>query len=141
MFGLVAAASAQTANTTFQVTANVANACSVVATDLAFGAYDPFSATPKDGSSTITVTCTNGASYAVAIQGGPTGRSMTRTGGGATMTYGLFSDTGRTTGFSLAAQPGTGAAVAHNVYGRIPSGQTSVLAGNYAETVTVNVTY
>lgn len=140
LLALSAAAGAQTATTTFQVTANVANACSVTATDLAFGAYDPFSATPKDGSSTINVTCTNGAAYGVSINGGATGRSMAGPLG-STLTYGLYSDNGRTTAFNLAAQSGTGSVIGHTVYGRIAAGQTTARAGNYAETVTVTVSY
>jgi len=140
LIAISAAASAATTTTTFQVTANVADSCSVTATDLAFGAYDPFSATPKDGSSAISVTCTNGASYGVSINGGATGRSMAGPLG-STLGYGLFSDTTRTTAFNLTGQAGTGAVFAHTVYGRIPAGQTTARAGSYAETVTVTVTY
>jgi spore coat protein U-like protein len=140
LLALSAAAGAQTASDTFLVTANVANSCSVTATDLAFGTYDPFAAGPTDGSSAINVTCTNGGTYAVSINGGPSNRSMAGPLG-STLTYSLFSDSGRTTAFGLAGQVGTGSAIAHNVYGRVPAGQTSARAGNYSETVTVTVSY
>ena len=140
ILALSAVAGAQTATTQFQVTADVANACLVTATNLAFGVYDPFSATPKDGTSAINVTCTNGAAYGVSINGGATGRSMAGPLG-STLTYSLFGDNARTTAFNLAAQTGSGAVIAHTVYGRIPAGQTSARAGNYAETVNVTVSY
>ena len=54
---------AATTTTTFNVTATVLNSCSVTATDLAFGTYDPASVTDKQGASTITVTCTLGTAY------------------------------------------------------------------------------
>lgn len=136
-FGGLAAGAAhgQTIDTTFTVSANVVNACTVSAVDLAFGDYVASAA--KDGSSAITVTCSAGRGYTVGISGGATPRSMT--GPGGSLNYGLFSDTSRTSAFSVAAS-GTGGAVVHPVYGRIPAGQF-VTAGAYSETVTVLVTY
>ena len=136
------AASAQSpASTTFQVLANVQASCSVSATPLDFGQYDPFAATPKDGSSSISVTCTNGTTYGVAITT-PTARSMAGPSG-ATLGYGLYNDAARTTGFGAAANSviGNGAAQPMSVYGRIPVGQTSARPGAYSDTVTVLVAY
>ncbi len=142
VFGLATTAAAATVDTTFLVTANVAASCSVTSTDLAFGQYDPFSATPRDASTTIQVTCTNGQTYGMSVNGGPTGRSMAGPAP-STLSYGLFNDTGRTTPFFAAAASltGTGSAVPHSVYGRIPAGQTSAVVGNYQDSVTITVTY
>jgi spore coat protein U-like protein len=143
-FGILAAAgtaSAQTATTSFQVLANVQASCSVAATNLDFGQYDPFAATPKDGSSTISVTCTNGTTYGVSVPN-PTTRSMAGPAG-SMLNYGLYNDTGRTAAFGVPANSatGTGSAQSFTVYGRIPVGQTSARPGNYADTVDVTVTY
>lgn len=143
--GLVAAAagaSAQTATGTFDVLANVQATCTVSAGQLDFGQYDPFSATPRDGTSTFTVTCTNGTTYGVSIPT-PTARQMARAGGGATLNYGLWNDSGRTAPFGIPANSatGTGAAQPRTLYGRIPAGQTTALAGSYSENVTITVTY
>ena len=143
-FGFLAAAgaaSAQSAQTTFQVLANVQASCSLTATNLDFGQYDPFVATPKDGASTLSVTCTNGTTYGVAI---PTATARNMTGPASTLlAYGLYNDSARTTGFNVPANSatGTGTAQTINVYGRIPNGQTGVRPGGYADTVTVTVTY
>lgn len=63
----ILAAAAMTAGavtTTFPVSASIAQVCSVSATALAFGAYDPVTAnvsTALPGSSTLTVQCTKGS--------------------------------------------------------------------------------
>jgi spore coat protein U-like protein len=143
-FGILAAAgaaSAQTASTSFQVLANVQASCSVSATNLDFGQYDPFATTAKDGSSSISVTCTNGTTYGVAVTN-PTARSMAGPSG-STLAYGLYNDTNRTAAFNVPANSatGNGTAQAINVYGRIPVAQTSARPGNYNDTVNVTVTY
>ncbi len=144
-FGILAAAGAasaqSTAPTTFQVLANVQATCSVSATNLDFGQYDPLSVTPKDGSSSISVTCTNGTTYGVAVTT-PTARTMTGPLG-ATLTYGLFNETTRSTGFNVPnnSATGNGTAQAISVFGRIPVGQIAARAGAYTDTVNVTVTY
>lgn len=135
--GWVVGAAAQTATANFQVTANVAASCSVTATNLAFGAYDPFAAGALDGSSTVTITCTNLHPYTYSVPT-PTARSMAGPGG-ATLNYGLY-NTGYVTGFG-GSSAGTGAAQAFTVAGRIPAGQTSAVVGAYSDSVTVTVAY
>ena len=144
-FGFLAAAGAasaqSTAPTNFQVLANVQATCSVSATNLDFGQYDPLSTMTKDGSSSISVTCTNGTTYGVAVTT-PTARTMTGPLG-ATLTYGLYNEATRTTGFNVPANSatGTGSAQSISVYGRIPVGQIAARAGAYSDTVNVLVTY
>lgn len=142
-------ASAVTVTDTFQVTATVTSACSVSATDLAFGTYDPTSLVNDDATSTVSVTCTLLAPYAVRLSGGGSADTAARVMDGGTTTdlgYQLYSDALRTTVWGNTASddvPGTGAGLlpfAHTVYGRIPAGQ-DVEPGSYVDTITVSVDF
>lgn len=142
---------ASTATTQFNVTATVLANCAVSATDLTFGNYAATSGTPLAATSTLSVTCTNGLSYTVSLDGGTnTGsvaaRAMTD---GAThnLTYGLYTTIGYTNlwgdgtaGTVTAAGTGSGSAQSLTVYGRVPISQF-VTAGNYTDRITVTVTY
>lgn len=142
---------AATATTTFKVTATVASSCKVTATDLGFGAYDPLAAA-LDGTSTITATCTAQTPYTIGLDaglkaGGTTTRRMTGDDTATTLlSYELYSDSTRTAiwgarGTTTVEQSAlTGGALNYTVYGRIPASQY-VPAANYADTVTVTVTY
>lgn len=133
------AAQAQTANTTFQVKADVIAACTVAASDLLFGNYSAIVGS-VDNSSTITITCSNGKGWTLAI-GGANNAARTMAGpGGNTLNYGMFSDIARSVAFPSTTGTGTGLAQTTTVYGRIPGGQF-VPVGAYADTVTVAVTY
>ncbi|KPF70415.1 hypothetical protein IP84_01380 [beta proteobacterium AAP99] len=150
--------SAQTATTTFNVTATVAKICNVSATTLAFGSYDPSSAGPLDQSSTISVRCTRTTPFTVSLNTGGTGgtfasRVMRDTAPTPnTLNYNLFTTTARTTvwgdgtagtapvggtGLGMAA----GNAVALTVFGRIPVQPTAVPSTTYSDTITVSVAY
>lgn len=140
---------AATATTTFQVTATVVDSCLVSATDLNFGAYNP-AAGALVGTSTITATCTAQTPYEIGLSAGngtpaTTTRAMTG-GAGAQLDYELYSDVTRTAiwgapgGATVAQSALTGGALNYTVYGRIPASQY-VPAANYADTVTVTVTY
>lgn len=133
-------AQAQTATTTFQVTANVLEACSVSATNLAFGDYSASLGAPVDSTSTITVTCSNGLAYDVGVGASANARTMARTLGGGTLNYGMFNEAARSTAFVVATATGNGVGQSYTVFGRIPGGQF-VPTGNYADTVNVTVTY
>ena len=137
-------AAAGTATTTFTVSATVVATCGVSATSLAFGSYTGSSAV--DQTSTISVTCSNGAAYSVALNDGANASGSTRrmTGGASNyLTYEMYSDASRTTVWNASAPvsgTGTGSAQSLTVYGRIPSGQNAVV-GSYSDTVQVTVTY
>lgn len=142
-------ASAATATTTFLVTTTVLNTCIVAATPLAFGAYDPTSATDTDATNAITVTCTASAPYNVGLDKGTNGTSVTARlmkQGSDTLPYALYSNAGRTTnwgntvGTDTVTGTGTGILQTYTVYGRIPHG-AAVPSGAYTDTVTVTVTY
>ena len=147
------AMAADTATTTFQVTATVADSCLVSATDLNFGAYDP--AAVKDGTSKITVTCTAQTPYTIGLDAGTgtsavTTRAMTGSVGASTqLVYELYTETNRTSvwgdiggtsGTTVANSSLAGGALDYIVYGQIPASQY-VPAANYADTITVTVDY
>jgi spore coat protein U-like protein len=145
---------AATATTTFQVTANVPTQCTIAALDLAFGAVDPLGA-DVDQTTSLTVRCTKNTPYTVGLNGGTTaGATIAQrlmANGADTMNYNLFTDALRTAvwGNSAVAPTwvsgtgaGLGTAQVLTVYGRVPTGQTNLAAGSYAETaITVTVTY
>lgn len=145
------AASAQTAQTTMDVSATVVNACVVSATNLAFGNYDPTAAAPADASSAITVTCTPGTSFTVGLNAGTTSgatvSSRMMASGGNRLDYVLYSDAARTTNWGNTPGSDTPAAATAvsspsilTVYGRVAA-QQSVAAGSYTDTVTITVSY
>ncbi len=145
---------AATTTTTFQVTANVAAQCSVTSADLAFGAVDPLGAN-VDQTTTVTVRCTKNSAYTVGLNAvtttGATIAQRLMAYGADTMDYNLYTTAARTTiwGNSAVAPTwvsGSGAGLGNpqvlTVYGRVPTGQTNLAVGSYAETaVTVTVTY
>lgn len=141
---------AATATATVLVSASVGQICVVAATPLAFGVYDPTTVIPKDGQSTISVTCTMGVTYTIGLSAG-TGSGATTsvrkmTYGSNTLNYSLYQSAtysslwGNAIGTDTVAGTGTGLVVNHTVYGRIPAQQLIPL-GAYADTVSVVVTY
>lgn len=148
---LPSAASAQSAQTTMDVSATVVKSCVISATNLAFGNYDPTAATPADASSSITVTCTPGTSFTVGLNAGTvagaTVTSRKMASGTNRLSYALYSDAARTTNWGNT--PGTDTPAAGTalvtpsvltVYGRVPA-QQAVVAGSYTDTVTITVSY
>lgn len=154
-------AQAATTTATFKVTANVTSSCSVTATDLAFGTYNVNSTSPTNGTSTISVNCTKGTAFTVAIDAGSNAggaanfSSRQMSDGSATpnyLGYQLYSNSGHTTIWGdgtnssstvsgTGAGPGAGNVVKETVYGQIAA-QQNVPAGSYTDsTVTVTVSY
>ncbi len=139
---------AATTTTTFNVTATVLNSCSVTATDLAFGTYDPASVTDKQGASTITVTCTLGTAYDLGLNNGTNASGSTRrmASGSSRLNYQVYKDAGATQVLGAVANAlgvtgvGTGVGVPTLIYGVIPKAQ-NVNAGAYSDVITVSVDY
>lgn len=137
-----------TATTTYSVTVIIAKACSVSATNLAFGTY---TRALIQATSTISVNCTNLTPYNVGLNAGAatgatvTNRSMTGPGS-ALLKYQLFSNSGHTTnwgntvGTDTVAGTGNGATQPLTVYGQIPALEFTA-QGSYTDTITVTVTY
>lgn len=143
---------AATQNDTFDVTATIVASCSISANDLAFGNYDPLSVTDLDQTTTISVTCSSGATYDIQLSGGLSAnvaaRSMDDDATGTNLlNYSLFTDSGRTNNWGVTngtdtyQGTGTGAAQVVTVYGRIPAGQTTLPVGTYADTITATIEY
>ena len=137
---------------TFDVTATIIASCSITANDLSFGNYDPLSATALDQTSTISVTCSNGADYDIQLSGGISADVNARTmdddaTGTNLLNYSLFRDSGRTdnwgvsNGIDTYQGTGTGSAQTITVYGRIPAGQTTPPIGAYTDTITATIEY
>lgn len=141
--------SAQAASTTASLasSATVAAYCTVSSGSLGFGTYSASAA--STATATVTATCTNTTTYTIALDKGTNGASettrvMKAASSAATLSYGIFSDSGYTTnwGTSAGSQSGTGngSAQPFTAYGKVPSGQF-VTPDSYTDTVTVTLTY
>ena len=142
---------AQTATDNLAVSATVTENCVVSTTAVAFGNVDVTSGANVDVTGGLSVTCTSGTAWsATAGAGGGTGATNSvrkMTSGLNLLNYALYTNAGRTTlwgdGTDGAAITGTGSgsAQASVIYGRVPSGQSSLPIGSYADTVAVTLTY
>jgi spore coat protein U-like protein len=145
-------AQAAQAFTNLTVTATVTSNCSATTLPVAFGNVDTTSASNVDGTGRLSVTCTNGTSWtAEADVGAGTGATLAvrkMSAGANLLNYALYTDNtfgaiwgdgSGTTG--TIGGTGNGTAQDIDIHGRVPSGQTSVPAGNYSDTVVVTVEY
>lgn len=156
LLGAACSVSAATATTTFQVSATVLKNCTVSATNLAFGNYTP-AAGALAVNSTVSVSCTTGTTFTVALNGGSTAggtiaQRLMSDGAGATLLYNLYTTNafatvwGDGTGASV-TQAGTGAGMgtpqALTVYGQLPDSAANQAKppASYTDTITVTVTY
>ncbi len=133
----------------FTVQANNTGSCSISANNLNFGTLSVLTAN-SDASTTVSVTCSNGVTYQVGLNGGltgavdPTQRKMAS--GPNQLTYGLYQDAGRLTpwgetlGIDTVSGTGSGSAQTLSVHGRVPA-QTTPPAATYSDTVVVTITY
>jgi spore coat protein U-like protein len=148
----------------FAQAATAAFDCSVTATGVAFGTYDPSIGTADDSTGSIVVICTytgpggsDTANYTVTLSTGTSGSFAPRklAAGRSQLDYNLYRDAARTqvwgnassgttiiTG-SLKVGPGVGnrtATATHVVYGRIPQLQDAD-TGNYTDSILVTLTF
>jgi spore coat protein U-like protein len=152
-----AAAHAGSASQNLSVTASVADNCVLSTSAVAFGAYDPVSAnasTDLDGTGSVSVTCTSGASATIKLgQGnnadtGSTDSAPARRladAGTNYLSYQLYSDSGRTTVWGNDAgtgvsHTGTGTAATLTVFGAITKAQ-NVPTGSYSDMVVATVSF
>jgi spore coat protein U-like protein len=135
----------------FMVSASVVAGCTVTANDLSFGTASLLNSN-VDSTSSVSVTCTSGLGYAVGLSQGttPGGTTTTRlmkhASAASTVPYGMYSDAARTANWGNSTSDdvngtGTGSAVNHTVYGRVPAQGVAPEAGSYSDTVTVTITY
>lgn len=134
----------------FTATATVVNDCFINATNVAFGTAGVISGA-LTATGTLTVQCTNGDAFRIALNGGASGnvaaRAMQRTGGGAQIGYQLYLDAGHaaawgdgTAGTSMATGTGSGVAQTLTIYGQVPA-QTTPAPGSYSDTITATIAF
>lgn len=160
-FGIAAAAAvaatpalAGTATNTLPVEVNVINSCTISATPMNFGSPTSIGTANIDRTSTVSLVCTNGAAYDVAMDPGlnASGTQRRMSDGGGTpvyVPYAIYRDTSYTaaaewtsgTGNTVSGTAGASGLVSLTAYGRIPATAPSVVAGTYRDTVTVTVTF
>jgi spore coat protein U-like protein len=130
-------------------------ACGVTTTGINFGAYDVFSATPRDTAGTVTVACDRNppTDVTVSIGASPTSggfqpRQMRHPSKADRMNYNLFTTASMTTVWGdgsagtatvLLRKVNRNRPVTTTIYGRIPPGQ-NVSVGAYSDSVTVTIT-
>lgn len=135
----------------FTVKANVTSKCYFTAEDLNFGSYSSFAVGPIPGQSNINMLCNSGTKYQVGLDNGSnstggTNRFMKNAATGALVRYDLYRDAGRTLRWGNSQGSDTFGATASKtsltipVYG-LAFPDSSVTAGDYADTVTVTVYY
>jgi spore coat protein U-like protein len=142
-----------TASTQVPVSANVRRNCTISATAVAFGAYDPVVANatqPLDSTGSLTVTCTRGTPANIGLDRGQSAQGQTRRMTGAAsdfLTYGLFTDSNRAQdwGDSGAAVFDAGVAPSlaprtFQIYGRVPPGQ-DVTAAAFNDVVLATISF
>ena len=137
-----------------------AASCTVSATSLALGTYNPASGTPTDASGLVTVTCAANPlalvlGYTVSLSTGGSGSYAARqmSSGANTLAYQLYSNASHTTvwgngtGGSSVVNGGLllsllfPVSANHTVYGRLPALQSAAAAGAYTDVIVVTVAY
>lgn len=147
-------ADAGTATSNLNVTATVASTCSITAGSLAFGTYDTLGGAQVDGTATVSVACTKGATATITLgQGQNPGSGSTdavpvrrMAAAGNFLSYSLFSDSTRLVTWGNTALTGkvyiaaSSAVTQLTVYGRIAASQ-DVAAGSFTDVVVATITF
>jgi len=140
------------------VSATVINNCTITTTPVAFGNYDPLSASPDNNSGTVVITCTRGAVTNVTLGDGNNFNVTRRMiSGGNFLNYELYQPPSTVPGtactyaapvrwglaggqiFTPGAAP-TKAARTYNVCGQIPAGQ-DLAAATFGDSVVATVNF
>lgn len=149
---IVKPAFAEVATSTFEVNASIASTCTLSATDMNFGEIPVAAAATvqTNSTSTITVTCSNGETYTVALNRGLNNVAEQRNAKGTVvagdlLAYDLYKDIARGTVWTQAAAPvpglGTGTAQVITIYGRVAAGLPYVANTTYTDQVLITLTY
>lgn len=147
-------AHAGTATSNVGVSATVASVCSITAGSLGFGTYDTLSGGNVDGTATVSLACTKGATATVTLgQGQNSGTGSTdaapvrRLASGANvLSYALYSDATRLVPWgntSATGQPYVSTSSASStltVYGRIAANQ-DVPAGAFSDVIVATISF
>jgi spore coat protein U-like protein len=131
------------------VSASVASNCTITTAPVSFGVYDTIAGTAVNGTGTVNVACTMGASgLSIDLNTGTNGPSAIGTtramnSGVSILSYELFTDSGHgtvwSTGYATGDAPSK-ASRAFTVYGRIAANQ-DVPAGLYSDIVIAQINY
>jgi spore coat protein U-like protein len=129
-------------------------ACSVSATGVAFGSYDPQQLTPTDGVGTVQLDCHRNSSPVISVSAGGSGSFLARrmSNGSSTLLYNLYTGPamiiilGDGTGGSATMVPVAGSPSGSRrlhvgtIHGRIPALQ-NVTAGTYGDSLVITVSF
>ncbi|MBP0615841.1 Csu type fimbrial protein [Jiella mangrovi] len=135
--------------------------CSVTGGTLAFGAVDTLAASPTSADGDLSISCSDASAASVRVcvglgagTGGSDAGYRLLSNGDTTLSYGLYADSGLTTGWGANDAAGLGepqgvtlatsdgsASAEMTVYGRVPGSQTSASTGAYSSLVTVTLAY
>src|ERR1044072_7509306 len=142
---------AATAGSSFPVNATISSTCTLSSTAMNFGEVGTAGAATSqtDSTSSITVTCTTGGAYSVALDGGLHSVAAQRNiqSGSNTLAYDLYKDPARGTVWTDVAAPVTGTRTAGppviTVPGRIAAGLPFAASNGtpFTDTVLVTLTY
>ncbi len=146
------AAMADTASSSLSVSATVTKNCTVSTSPINFGSINTTTGAAVGGTGGLSIVCTSGTDWdASAGVGAGSGASFSERfmgSGGNVLGYNLYTDSGYssvwgdgTASTVLVSDTGSGVAQSVTIYGRVGSGQTSVPAGSYSDSVSVTVTY
>ncbi len=147
-----APASAATVSGSLPVSATVTANCTLSTSALAFGNVNTISGSNVDGTGGLSIVCTNGTAWSAAAGvgagSGASFASRRMSAGANLLNYNLYTSAAYssvwgdgTASTATITGTGTGATQSVTVYGRVASGQTSVPAGSYADTVAITITY
>jgi spore coat protein U-like protein len=147
---------------TVGVSATVVNTCSVAATAVAFGDYDPLAnaSSPLNASGAVTIACTRGAAPSIGLSAGANGDGSARRmrgAGSGLLSYELYKPSSTDAGAGCLSgsraiwsdgaggllAPGAAAdrkPRAYRICGQVGAGQ-SPPAGSYLDTVVVTVNF
>jgi spore coat protein U-like protein len=134
----------------FTVTATVINECTINTTNVNFGTAGMLDQA-LNATGALSVHCTNGNAYRVALNGGVSNnvasRYMARATGVSIVSYQLFTDAGRnlvwgdgTAGTSMVTGTGTGRTSTLTIHGRVPAQRTPP-PGAYRDTITATISF
>lgn len=126
-----------------------AAACTVSATGVAFGLYDPLGSSAVDSLGEVEVTCPDSTAYNITLsegQGSFSNRHLINASNDV-LAYNLFTDAtyqfvwgDGAAGNESVSGSANNTGTLHSVHGRIPGGQ-NIPAGSYNDTIVVTVTY
>lgn len=154
---LAPAAFAQSDTKPLALSATVINNCTIATTPVAFGNYDPISASPNQAGGTVAIKCTKNHATTIALDDGANGTRLLKDSGSQTLAYELYKPPDTTPGtacnYTSPARWGTtggalfasGAALTnatrtYSVCGQIAAG-LDVAAGTFNDTVQATVNF